>query len=101
MGTILGRDEEEETTPVNPDLAKYRNEQAKLMMNQEFDITPMKQQYYAIIRDYEDITTPIPLGNLTEDNAMLQYDLLLQTNLDAIVLTLDQLIKLRADLANI
>jgi len=61
----------------------------------------MKQQYYAIIRDYEDITTPIPLGNLTEDNAMLQYDLLLETNLDAIVLTFDQLIKLRADLANI
>jgi len=40
MGTILGRDEEE-TTPVNPDLVKYRNEQAKLMMNQEFDINDL------------------------------------------------------------
>lgn len=61
----------------------------------------MKQQYYAIIRDHEDIITPITLGCLTEEEAMLQYDLLLQTNLDAIVLTLDQLIKLRADLANV
>ena len=41
MGTILGRDNDEETTPVNSDLVNYRNEQAKIIMSQEFDINDL------------------------------------------------------------